>query len=393
MRIVHDAEIRIDLSRLSAAWSAVETFALLPEKVAVSAEWIENAGKQLPAAQQTGHFALLTSGTTGEPKLVITPRQRTERLSQVLHDLQDSEPIEETILALPLTYSYAFVNQWVWARVHGRRLTPTPGLGQPQGLADALRQARAAMICLVGVQVPLLAQFFAGQAFPGVLRVHFAGGRFPQEKLSVVRGFFPNARIFNNYGCAEAMPRLTLRPAEESEDPSDVGRPLPGIEMGKDPSDALIFRSPYGAVGIVGDGGFVPIVPEMWVPTGDLGRPTARGTWRLTGRAGDVFKRHGEKISLSLLVATVCGAWQGQVAFYREQDTAGEDGHVLVLSPVPDERQLRAILQQFRARHPRAWWPLRIESLPQMPVLSNGKIAVRDLIGADGKQVHWQQRI
>lgn len=135
------------------------------------------------------------------------------------------------------------------------------------------------MFCLVGVQVPLLAQHFSGQVFPGVLRVHFAGGRFPQEKIGLLRDFFPNAQVFNNYGCAEAMPRLALRPAEESDDPADVGRALPGIEMRTDESEALLFRSPYGAIGICGDKGFVPITPESWVPTGDLRSPrrAARG--------------------------------------------------------------------------------------------------------------------
>ena len=73
------------------------------------------------------------------------------------------------------------------------------------------------MICLIGAQVPLLIEYYAGHVFSGVIRVHFAGGRFPAERLGDLHQIFPNAQIFNNYGCAEALPRLTLRPAEAAD--------------------------------------------------------------------------------------------------------------------------------------------------------------------------------
>src|ERR1035441_6572038 len=107
------------------------------------------------------------------------------------------------------------------------------------------------MICLVGAQVPLLAQYYEDHSFPGVIRVHFAGGRFPQERLDEVRRLFPQAAIFNNYGCAEAMPRLTLRRAEAATVAHHIGWPLPGVEMQSDEGSRVLFRSPYGAVALM----------------------------------------------------------------------------------------------------------------------------------------------
>ena len=275
MEILHEVELRRDLARLSSAWKAAETFVFLPEKPGIDGAWIDRAARVLPADLRAGHFALLTSGTTGEPKLVVTPRERSERLVRVLHELQESEPVLETILALPLTYSYAFVNQWLWATVHGRSIVPTRGFGRPESLGRALCEARASMICLVGVHVPLFARFFQNESFPGVQRVRFAGGRFPQEKLDAVRRIFP---------CGSHSSTITVAPrpcpgsrcgcAEESEDAATSRRPLPGVELKFDESEQILFRSAYGAVGVVSHVGFSAIAPETWVRTGDLGRPT-----------------------------------------------------------------------------------------------------------------------
>jgi acyl-CoA synthetase (AMP-forming)/AMP-acid ligase II len=382
-----------DLERLDRAWSAAETFAFVPEKSSAPAGWVETAFDLVPSALRTAHYALLTSGSTGTPKLVIGDRLRSERLVAVINDAQDCGSVPETILALPLHYCYAFVNQWLWGRCLGRRIVPTRGFSRPDALRDALRRGERAMICLVGVQVPLLQHYFAGETFPGILRVNFAGGRFPQEQLETVRAFFPEARIFNNFGCAEAMPRLTIRPAEAADDASDVGQPLFGIEMRANESRELMFRSAYGAVGFVDANGFTPVDADTWVKTGDLGGQTDHGTWQITGRAGEVFKRQGEKISLQSLQATVLDRWAAQAAFYRERDRNGEEGHVLVLAPRPSDDQVRSILSGFRANHPRAWWPLRIEGIDALPLLASGKIDVQALPAAAHRTIYWQQRI
>jgi long-chain acyl-CoA synthetase len=393
MMMLLEQEAQRDIQRLRRAWENKATFAFLPEKTGVDQGWIEKNLSLLPDSLQNGHFILLTSGTTGAPKLVIGQRERSEQLAGVLHLLQESEPVEETILALPFSYSYAFVNQWLWSHCHQRPLKLTQGLSDPAGLLAALQSARHAMICLVGVQVPLLASYFEGQSFPGVIRVHFAGGRFPQENLPLVRALFPKATIFNNYGCAEALPRLTLRKAEESDEAADIGRPLPGVELSANNATELLFRSPYRAVGIVEDARFNLIPPDAWVKSGDLAQPTERGTWRLLGRAGEVFKRHGEKISLATLMTTITGAWTGQAVFFRERDAGGEDGHVLVLAPVPTPGQLQEILQSLRRRHSRAHWPLRIEGAATLPLLPNGKPDVHGAAVLKDKTVLWHQRI
>jgi acyl-CoA synthetase (AMP-forming)/AMP-acid ligase II len=256
-----------------------------------------------------------------------------------------------------------------------------------------LSQAQQAMICMVGVQVPLLMARCQGMVFPGVTRVHFAGGRFPQEKLADLARVFPNARVFNNYGCAEAMPRLTVRESTDAVDGANVGKPLRGIELTTAEDHSVMFRSPYGAVGIVEDHVFRAIAPDDWIPTGDLGCIEADGSLRLSGRNSEVFKRHGEKVSIAALASAVAASWHGQVAFYRETDPTGEDGCVLVLAPVASTDQIRPVLMALRKYHPRSHWPIRIETMPELPLLPNGKADLRRIAAASEKREIWKQHI
>ena len=393
MRVLREGTSAEACAALDEAWSAAATFAFLPSKGSVEPEWVERALAALPSDAREGHFALLTSGSTGRPKLVLGSRARSERLADVLHEAQESEPVLGTVLALPLSYCYAFVNQWLWARRRGRALVATEGFGDPERLLAALRVTEASMLCLVSAQLPLLERHFGGEAFPGVIRVHFAGGPFPQRDLDAVRRRFPNAAIFNNYGCAEAMPRLALRRAEEGESAADVGRPIPGVELATGREGELLFRSPYGALACFEDERWRAFAAEEWIPTGDLGRLGARGTWELQGRASQVFKRYGEKIALAQVLAAVGARFGGEAQAYRERDGMGEEGYVLVLAPAPRQEELRAVLAGFRSDFPRTHWPLRIEGASALPRLPSGKVDLLALAALPEKSVLWRNRI
>ncbi|RJQ53817.1 MAG: long-chain fatty acid--CoA ligase [Desulfobacteraceae bacterium] len=391
MKILFQGDVLKDVFCLDEAWQADDSFVFLPDRNGSREDWIRKGIEKLPGEMKKSHFGLLTSGSTGAPKLIFGVKSRSEKLARVLHEMQESEPAHSAVLMLPLTYCYSFVNQWVWSRVMNRKLIITPGLKYPGKTAEVLGTVDEAMLCLVGAQVPLFINYFRNQVFPGIIRLHFAGGPFPQQHMDAVQHFFPSAKIFNNYGCAEAMPRLSLRALGESDEGANIGRPIRSVELKSGEDDELLFRSPYRAVAFYDDSGFHEIRDEEWVPTGDLGEPIENGYWRIKGRANEVYKRFGEKIALPQLLRSVYGVWTGQAAFYREADPNGEEGHILVLCPVPDEEAVRKILQQFRKNHPRAHWPLRIESVDHIPLLMNGKVDYLSLKRMDRKKEHWRQ--
>jgi long-chain acyl-CoA synthetase len=374
---------------LDEAWRRPATFALLPARTPVSENWVRERLQLLPPSMAENHFALLSSGSTGKPVLVVGSRARAEQLVRILHHHQSSEPVESTPLILPLSYCYAFVNQWLWARVFDRKLLVTNGIQYPGTLERTLRSANEAMLCLVGAQVPLLLRHFDGADFPSVIRLHFAGGPFPGRHLKSLRGLFPKASIFNNYGCIEAMPRISVTQVGQHHDPVNIGHPLPGIELETGADGELMFRSSYGAVAFCDDDGVRTVSADELVPTGDRARRMDDGSWRLDGRVSETFKRFGEKISLSIVLETVHEAWSKSAACYREPDPSGEPGYVLVLEAEPMHEDVNRLLASLQARHPRTHWPLRIESVPKLPLSRNGKVDVNRLARSTKRTVHW----
>jgi long-chain acyl-CoA synthetase len=377
--------------QLADAWEQPGLLLVLPGPPhPVDGDRLQAMMRTIPPEFQQRHFALLTSGSTGTPKLVIGLRERAEALTRQMHSRQELDAVRSTVCALPLSYSYALVNQWLWSRVHDRALRATRGLADPASFFRELHDAPASMLCLVGSQLPLLRRLMPdGEQFQQVLRLNFAGGPFPQHELPWLSQVFPAATVFNNYGCTEALPRLCIRQAAESEDPASMGEPVDGVEL-RSAQGVLEFRSPYAAVAIAAQDGCRALADAQWISTGDLAEQLPNGRWRLAGRANEVFKRHGEKISLAELTAAVRASWPGSAAFYLDKDAQGEAGHVLVLAPTPDAAALRGILATFR-RYRRAHWPLRVEGLPTLPLLAHGKPDVAALAQHDGRQVLWRQ--
>ena len=394
VNILTEQAVRSDMARLDEAWGEAASLVILPDRVAGDTSWIDRSLAALPDFLRSGHFLMLTSGSTGEPKIVVGSKARAEQLARVLHVVQDNASVRQAILSLPISYSYSFVNQWLWSRVHRVPLTVTGGLAAPGDFIRAIRAAKSGMLCLVGVQVPMLMSYIGAERFSGITRINFAGGRFPQERLEELGRAFPEAVVLNNFGCAEAMPRLTVRTASESDDASNIGKPIPGVALSQDSDGALLFRSDYGAVAIVdGPSSVRQVGDEEWLSTGDQADQCPNGSWRLLGRRGEVFKRYGEKVSIPALLHVVLRGWSGQAAFYRERDSRGEEGHVLVLSPTTHRDTARQIAMLIAEAFPRAAWPIRIECVESMPLLSNEKIDAAALSARQGKDVLWAQRI
>ena len=56
------------------------------------------------------------------------------------------------------------------------------------------------------------------------------------------------------------------------------------------------------------------------------------------------------------------------------------------------QQEVLQILMGFRDAYTRPHWPLRIESIAQLPILPNTKIDTQGLALTPGKQLHWRQR-
>jgi acyl-CoA synthetase (AMP-forming)/AMP-acid ligase II len=364
MLVFEDSRRQDESDALARLWAGAEPFVFAPPGGAEAAGRLAGVARGLPAGVTGRGFGLLTSGSTGAPRLVLADRDRAERMAAAIHAAQGAEACEEALCVLPLSYCYAFVNQWVWSLVHRRRFRRSAGLADPARFAEDLRASRAAMLCLVGPQLGLIAGALGSMAFPGVRLVNFAGAPPPVGQLDVVRRMFPGAAICFNYGCTEAMPRLTVLPLQEGQAPPRpgfIGRPLPGVRFSVLEGGGLGFQSDYAARAVVDQDAVELLEPDRFVPTGDLAEPLDDG-WVLRGRVGEVFKRYGEKVAPPEVAAELAGAlaadpeapWRGEMAFYLEDDRRGEPGYVLVLSPPPDRPAVLRVLRALGGRRSRA---------------------------------------
>lgn len=379
------------LEELDLAWKNHETFLLIPSKFKNQADFYQNQLAYLPVEYQNHHFALLTSGSTGQPKIVVGNKKRTDLLAKALFEVQKCEEVENIILSLPLSYSFSFVNAWRLSRVCNINLADSPGTSNPKEFTESIQNTSNGMICMVGAQIGLLRNYWKNtKPTSNLKRIHFAGGRFPHSDLKMLKEIFPLAKIFNNYGCVEAMPRLCIREADLEIGPENVGFPIPGVKIRSGKDNRVEFQSPYQACGIIEGNKFHEIRLDDWTKSGDLGQINEDSSCSILGRSNEVFKRYGEKISISEIEVTLKKEIESNIAFYRDTDRNGEAGYVLVVDNSTSD--WKHILKTYRSNFSRPFWPLRIEMTASIPSLPSGKIDLKTLSNIELETV-WHQRI
>ena len=340
-------------------------------------------------------LALMTSGSTALPKIVATSEENLARGIAAIHEAQGLWDVASTGMLLPLAYSYALVNQLLWAVALGRRVVLTAGLGMPADAVRDLREAAAEMLCLVASQARILfrLRFGAAQALERVKVVNFAGAPFPVSSFAGIRALFPNSVVYNNYGCAEAMPRLTV--AQVSSDEHDVcmvGPAIGDIELrveGGQDVGPIVFRGSSASLGtLAGDGSLVP--HQEWIPSGDLGR-IVDGALHVFGRHDQVVKVAGERFSLLEIEAALLSSSCEHAMAWLETDQQGEQSIRAVVGgttrPTGPE-----LTRAFGDRLPRRFWPKRVDWAATWMELPNGKTdreAIKARSAAGGYAQVW----
>lgn len=319
-------------------------------------------------------LGLMTSGSTAEPRLLLADEAALTAGVNAIHAAQRLLGAASTGVMLPLAYSFAFVNQLLWAILHERRLTILPGFRNPSDTSAQLAGGGSDMICLVGDQVRILESLrFDDVPIPQVQVVNCAGGPFPSQSYPFLSRMFPAAAIFNNYGCAEAMPRLTVCEINNGDiDPSFVGRPIQGVRLriaGSDAVGPITFNAPSASYGTLLGDGSVRLHGE-WIESGDLGRLDATGLYVL-GRHDQVVKLGGERISLLELEQSLITSAVSHAFVWSDTSDGSCCVHAVISSPTPP--QPHDLTQALRKKLPRQLWPRAIFWSDTWPLLPNGK--------------------
>jgi acyl-coenzyme A synthetase/AMP-(fatty) acid ligase len=220
-----------------------------------------------------------------------------------------------------------------------------------------------------------------------------AGGAMAPETVDWVRRAFHPARLFVMYGQTEATARLSYLPPERAEDKRGaIGIAIPGVELQVvDEQGRPVAVDEVGHLVARGDNvtpGYLDepeetraILHDGWLWTGDLARRDGDGYLFHQGRAKEILKIGGHRVSLveieqviaehpHLLEAAVVGApdsLMGEVPLAFVVCRPGRS--------VP-EADLRAFC---RARMPAYRVPVRFTAVETLPRNESGKLLRAEL--------------
>jgi acyl-coenzyme A synthetase/AMP-(fatty) acid ligase len=199
----------------------------------------------------------------------------------------------------PLNFDLCFLD--IWATLKG---------GGCVALVDQDRAANAAylleLLSSLDVHViqavPMFYRLLAdtalpnGRCFPGVRHVIFTGDSMPSACLAMLPELFPEARLYNIYGCTETNDSFIHEVDRSARltGPVPIGEPLPGV-------DALIIDDEDAALDRPGLGELLVSTPFQ--TPGYLGADLNQGKFLVRGgagavrtyfRSGDLVRRHDD---------------------------------------------------------------------------------------------------
>ncbi len=326
-----------------------------------------------PKAPAEVWIAMMTSGSTGQPKIIATTAARLTCGVRAIHRAQKLDACGSTYAVLPLAYSFAFVNQLMWSVLFGRRLVVSMGMLSPAHLFNAIRETGASMLCFVANQYRELCRVGLHTIAPmkGVLVVNFAGAPFPTELLPQLKALFPAARFYNNYGCTEAMPRISVAEVcDEAASAAEVGVPLEGLKIRVTGGDTGViqFRGESAALGTLRDDLTLEVFDE-WIESGDFGKISEGNVLHVLGRIDQIVKIGGERVSLAEIEQTLIEFGARQASVWQFPDREYASAAVMGV----DEGNLSRLKSFLRNTLVRAAWPRELHRVTEWPRLANGK--------------------
>lgn len=349
-----------------------------------------------PAVDTDPAAIFYTSGSTGRPKGVTLSHRNLVAGGDSVADYLENGSKDRILALLPLSFDAGF-SQLTTGFTAGAQVILHNYLLARDVPKLCAREGVTGLTCVPPLWMQLLTVDWPEESRQGLRYFANTGGRMPRDLLDKLRSLFPRAKPYLMYGLTEAFRSTYLDPGEVDRRPDSIGKAIPNAEVlvvkadgtlaGPGEEGELVHRGPLVALGYWNDPErtavrYKPVpeqlsalpITELAVWSGDLVRKDEEGFLYFVGRADDMIKTSGYRVSPSEVEEVVfsSGLVREAAAFGVLHETLGQE---IVIAAVPGEDYHEAkLLSHCVAALPRFMVPARIVLCQELPRSPNGKI-------------------
>lgn len=257
---------------------------------------------------------IYTSGSTGEPKGVMLTHRNMLAAQASVSGYLGLRGDDIILCALPLAFDYGLYQVLMAARV-GATVVLERSFAFPVKALEFMARERVTVFPGVPTMFSLLMNLdLSRYDLAGLRMITNTAAALSEQHIRDLRRLFPQATLFSMYGLTECK-RVTYLPPDQLDiRPLSVGRGMPNQEVYLVDEDGN--RLPHGSTGqLVIRGAHVmrgywekpeetakrlkpgPYPGEMVLYSGDIFRTDQDGYLYFVGRADDIIKSRGEKVS------------------------------------------------------------------------------------------------
>lgn len=338
---------------------------------------------------------IYTSGSTGVPKgVILTHKNVVTNTWSILQYLRLT-PKDRGMVVLPFYYVYgkSVLNTHLCA---GATVVIENRFAFPPVCASEM--SRLAVTGFSGVPSTYMILLTKGAIhdfdFPSLRYLTCAGGHLPVKYLDRLLEVFPGVEVFIMYGATEASARISYVPPDRLRTKrGSIGIPIEGVEMRVMRDGQLACPHEEGEIWARGENfsvGYWPlaqpedfVLRDGWYNTGDIGYQDADGFYFLTGRANDLIKIGGNRVSALEIekVLYQLDCVEECAAIGRPDESLGERAEAYVVLSKPNIIP-ETILESLRTHLPPYKIPSKIIVVDSLPKTESGKVIKQKLCDA-----------
>jgi acyl-CoA synthetase (AMP-forming)/AMP-acid ligase II len=335
---------------------------------------------------------LFTSGTTGQPKGVMTTHGQTSQAYWAWSEVVGLQASDRYLVVAPFFHCFGYKAGWLACIMRGATILPQPTFDADAVLARIPTDRVSVLPGPPALYQMLLTRLAKEPADIDCLRLAVTGAAsIPVQLIHDMRDTLGFSTVITGYGLTEATGIATM--CRYDDDPETIattsGRAIPNVNVKVVNAEGK--ELPYGEPGHILVSGYnvmkgyldepeetAATIVDGWLHTGDIGIMNARGYVRITDRLKDMF---------------IVGGFNAYPAEIEHQLLAHEDIREVAVIGVPDERlgevgmafvvfhdevnpppSEASIISWCRERFANFKVPRRVERLHELPRNASGKV-------------------